>query len=121
MRSALLNHTGSIVQAGESDSGYGHTDADWTPGTVTTEVRGTLQARTERESATGAVISTHVWYMQYADAPASLLLHGAEKTHRLTNVKRDGTVFDAGPFHIVEVQDAAGRFDHLELRLLRAG
>lgn len=121
MRSALLNHTGSIVQAGESDSGYGHTDADWTTGTVTTEVRGTLQARTERESVTGAVISTHVWYMQYADAPASLLAHGAEKTHRLTNVKHNGTVFDAGPFHIVEVQDAAGRFDHLELRLLRSG
>jgi hypothetical protein len=119
----LFRHTATIVQAASATGSYGHTDVSWTSGTTSTaSIAGLLQARAEREQATGAVVSSHVWFMAYEDAPASLLAHGAEKTHRLTTVVNvAGTTIDAGPFDVVEVQDAAGQEHHLELRLMRVG
>lgn len=118
----LLTHTCNVIQAG-STTDLGHTLASWTAGTTTTTgIACRWQPRVEREMATGAIIATHVLFMLWADAPASLKARGAAKTHRITNVTdRAGNVLDTGPADVVEVQDAAGSEHHLELRLLRAG
>jgi hypothetical protein len=118
----LLTHSCSIVQAG-STSDLGHTVASWTSGTTTTTgLACRLQARQERELATGNVISDYVLYALYGSVPASLLAHGAEGTHRVTNVLDGaGTTLDAGPFDVRSVQDQAGSQHHVKLVLKRTG
>lgn len=118
----LLIHTCSVVQAGSVDS-YGVSSPSWdTPAATTNLVPCRNEPDEERETASGAVLSTHWLLMLYADAPASLKVHGAERTHRITNVKDlAGVVLDAGPFDVVNVSDAAGMTEHLELKLLRVG
>lgn len=117
---SLLTHTCAVVKAGTQTS-YGQSLPSWTSGTATTSgVACLIQPRRVVEQATGAVIGTHVCYMLYADAPASLRAFGAEKTHRLTNWAVGGVTRDAGPFEIVEVRDAGGQAHHLEIVLKRA-
>lgn len=118
----LLIHTCSVVQAG-SVSAYGHSAPDWTtPTKTTTLIPCRWQPKEERNVATGALLSSHLLMLPYGSAPATLLVHGAESTHRITNIARDcETLLDAGPFDIVAIKDAAGSGHHLELKLLRAG
>ncbi len=116
----LLTHTCSIVQAATS-SELGHTVTTWTtPAATTTGIACLIQPKVMREIATGAVIGTHMLYMDYDDAPASLLVHGAEKSHRVTTWVHNGLT-DAGPFDVVEVKDPGGVAHHLELQLKRVG
>lgn len=118
----LLMQTCTVVQAG-STSDLGHTVASWTSGTTsTTGIACRLQPHTERELATGAVISDYVLYALYGSVPTSLLAHGAESTHRITNVLNSaGATLDAGPFDIKSVQDEAGSQHHVKLALKRVG
>lgn len=119
----LLIHTCAIVRAATATS-YGHTTADWTtPAATTTLVACRWQPKEERNVATGALLSSHLMMLPYDLAPATLLVHGAETTHRITNIKLAGSgeTIDAGPFDIVAVKDAGGAGHHLELKLLRAG
>lgn len=119
----LLIHTCSVVQAG-SVSAYGHSAPDWTtPTKTTTLIPCRWQPKEERNVATGALLSSHLMMLPYGSAPATLLVHGAETTHRITNIKLAGSgeTIDAGPFDIVAVKDAGGAGHHLELKLLRAG
>lgn len=118
----LLIHTCSVVQAGTVDS-YGVSSPSWdTPTATTTGIACRNEPDEERELSSGAVLSTHWMIMLYGDAPASLKVHGAERTHRITNLKDlAGVVLDAGPFDVVNVSDAAGAAEHLELKLLRVG
>lgn len=118
----LLIHFCSVLQAG-STTDLGNTVSLWTSGTTTTTgLACRLQARTERELATGNVISDYVLYALYGAVPASLLVHGAESTHRIINVlDSSGATLDAGPFDVLSVQDQAGSQHHVKLALKRAG
>lgn len=118
----LLIHCCTVVRAGTATS-YGHAAADWTtPAATTAGLACRWQPKEERNVATGALVSSHLLMLPYDLAPATLLVHGAETTHRITNIARDcETLLDAGPFDIVAVKDAGGAGHHLELKLLRAG
>lgn len=119
----LLIHTCAIVRAATATS-YGHTTADWTtPAATTTLVACRWQPKEERNIATGALVSSHLLMLPYDAVPSTLPVHGAETTHRITNIAlaESGTLLDAGPFDIVAVKDAGGAGHHLELKLLRAG
>lgn len=116
----LLTHTCAVVKAG-SLTDYGQSKPSWASGTTTTSnVACLIQPRNMIEQATGAVIGTHVAYLDYATAPATLKTFGAEKTHRLANWAVGGVTRDAGPFEIVEIVDAAGQGHHWQLILKRA-
>jgi hypothetical protein len=118
----LLTMSCSVVKAAEITGDYGQVDLSWTSGTTTTAgIACLLQARTERETATGAVISDHVLYMKHSATPATLLVQGAEKTHRVLTVAKGGVTVDAGPFDITEVQDMAGQNEATRLKLKRVG
>jgi len=121
--SRLLTHTCTVVQAG-SQASYGHTMPDWSTGTTETkDIPCRLMPTTEYDHATGALISTHALLLDYDSAPASLLVHGAESTHRIAAVTWavDESDLDAGPFDIREIKDAGGAGRFLTLRLLRVG
>jgi hypothetical protein len=120
----LLIHTFSLLQAASTTGDYGHATQTWTgTGTVTTTgIACRYQPRVEREAATGAVISDYVLYADYASVPASLLAHGAESTHRVSNIlDAEGASLDAGPFDVLSIQDQAGSQHHLKLALKRIG
>ena len=117
---AKLTHTCSIVEY-NSTTDLGHAVTDWTSVKLTTAgVACLIQPQTLREEATGAVIASHLLFVDYGDVPASLLAHGAERSHRVTTWVHSGLT-DAGPFDVVEVIDAGGQGHHLEIRLLRVG
>lgn len=120
----LLTHTCDVVKAGAA-ANYNQAVTSWTSGTTTTaEVPCLMQpyvasSLAVRELAAGAVIGTHTLVIEMADAPVSLRAVGAERTHRILNWTHD-RLTDAGPFEIVEIQDAGGQGHHLELTLRRA-
>lgn len=115
-----LTHTCSIVQAG-TITDLGHTLADWAhPAATTTLIPCLIQPSVVREMATGAVLASHRMYVAYADVPASLLIHGAERSHRMTAWVHNGLT-DAGPFDVIEVRDPGGQAHHVEINLLQVG
>lgn len=121
----LLIHTCDVIQAGATTS-YGQNRPDFaTPAATTRGLACNWQplderAR-ERNLASGAVLASHLLVLPYASAPGSLLAHAAEAWHRIANIRREGVLVDAGPYHIQTIDDAGGQGRLLELRLLRAG
>ncbi len=117
----LLIHTCDVIEAGTKTS-YGRSTIDFeTPAKTTTAVACRWQPEEERDLTTGALLSSHLLVIPSDVAPASLLAAaGAEAKHRIANVRRDGTLLDAGPFMVQTISDAGGMGHQLELRLLRA-
>jgi len=121
----VSDHTCSIVQAGTTIGGYGHSDPNWTTPTATTAnvachyspggVREMVDARNQ-----GTTIQHHTLWMKYADAPSTLLTPGSNVSHRVTTIKTTGgTSIDAGPFDITDITDMAGIHQMLRLTLKR--
>lgn len=72
----------------------------------------------------GTTVSTHMLYMDKADAPAGLVdfdsTPAPEVLYRVTAVARDnGESLDAGPFDIQRITDLAGWGDVLQLEVKR--
>jgi hypothetical protein len=122
----VLDHTCSVVQAGTVAGGYGHIDNDWDTPAATTALIACHYSPggvTEIEDARnqGTTVQHHTLWMKHADAPATLLVPGAEVTHRVTSIKRKvgGATVDAGPFDVEQVTDMAGVHQALRLVLKR--
>ena len=122
----VLDHTCTIQQASRVAGGYGHSDFDWTSPTATTTLiachyspGGVTEIESDR--AQGTVVQRHALWLKYAAAPATLLVSGAEVSHRVTTIKRvdTGASVDAGPFDIESITDMAGVHQALRLALKR--
>lgn len=112
--------------------GTGNLTVSFTSPTEHTAIKGRLQrldsivqAEAERAGGgvAGTIVATHFWWMKRADAPSTLIdwdsTPAPEVRHRIVNVARSGTVFDAGPFDVQRVLDLAGSNDVIKLELKR--
>lgn len=122
---ALLEHSCSVVRAAESTNDYGQPTQSWTSGATTTSGiacrLAEISVQAKAELASLAVQASHVLWLAWSSAPASLLANTAERTHRITNVLRraDSSSLDAGPFDIKHVANVGGEDHHLKLFLQR--
>lgn len=103
------------VQRGAATAGdYGHSPYTYTtPAATTTSVPCRLMIMTARErmamGAAGTVISDYALHVPRASLPATMLVLGAETSHRVTSVTdRAGTSVDAGPFEVDRILPSAG-------------
>lgn len=122
----LLTQTCTITAALESTSGEdGRPSKSWSSGaTATTGIACRIiemPLQQQAELASQAIQATHIGYVAYADAPASLKAATAERNHRISNILKGGSTVDAGPFDIRHVSNAAASDHHLELYLMRTG
>lgn len=125
---SFLIHLCTIQRGATATGDYGHSPYGYTtPAAVTTGVPCRLMLMTARErmemGAAGSVISDYALHVARRDAPATLLVLGAETKHRVVGVTdRAGTSVDAGPFEIDQILPSAGagaEEGHLVLHLRR--
>lgn len=81
------------------------------------------QAERTGDGKAGTVIATHFLWIKRAVCPATLLdqdsVPSPEVRHRIVDVAKAGTVFDAGPFDVQRIVDLAGQGDVVKLELKR--
>lgn len=124
----LMKHTCDIERAitlPANDDTYGH---------VTVQRSQTVKAKTgiacrlmsinvqemERKGLSPTVSGEYALYIRYTDLPPGLSMREGLASFTVTNIRhRDGREYDAGPFDIKSVADAAGESHHAKLMLGR--
>lgn len=127
---SLMTHRADIVKAFPGTGDYGHKTLDWTTLATRTNVQCRLTQGlfivpfTNEQNVipySGTVVGDFWLYMSRDEAPSSLLLQGAETTHRIENAidSETGVVIGIGPFDIQAIQVAGGTMNHIKMLLRR--